>query len=205
MAYASVVLGTTLCATTVHADDATTSPAAAGERRIVFQSTKSSAELQRRDPTGSNDWAWRPVCKGSCSIQASVGAQFRVGGAGVVDSDTFVVVPGDGPLWLRARAGSSAGQGAGALALVLGGACVVGGLLSWFHGVASTADCAGCSDHGKAATGRIVFVLGFASLVTGIALVASNSTKLEFDPKQPSSARLELGRGVALGVDGLRF
>ena len=65
--------------------------------------------------------------------------------------------------------------------------------------------CAGCKGNGQTTPGAIVLSLGAIGLVAGIVLIRASETTVEFGSRQSPLARVNLGGGLTLAADGLRF
>jgi hypothetical protein len=151
---------------------------------------------------------WRSLCTGGCTTTAYVGLEYRVSGDGVSNSKVIKVDPAPFPAYLHADAGSSTARTMGVVLLPVGGAAMVLGMV-----VLALSGCSHCENESIGGTPREAIAIGVPLLVGGAGLVAgsivlilANRTKLTLTNSQYGSVpRFDLGRGFAMGLEGLRF
>lgn len=163
--------------------------------------------MRQRDE--NNRPVWRTICTASCNTTVYAGSEYRVSGDGVTGSRILKIDPSPYPARLYADAGSSGGRTLGIVALSVGGAAMLLGIV----GATLSASCDNCDAAGRAENNRRIWQIavplmlgGGAVVAGGIILVVSNRTKLDFRSSGPAWVpRVGLGHGVEIGPDGLRF
>jgi hypothetical protein len=163
--------------------------------------------VRQRDE--NNRLVWRTLCTASCDTTVYAGAEYRVSGDGVTGSRVIKIDPSPYPARLYAQAGSSGARTLGIVAVSVGGAALVHGLV----GAVLSSSCTDCDAAARADNERRIWQLavplmlgGGAAVAGGLILMISNRTKLDFTSSDPTWApRIGLGHGFELTPEGLRF
>lgn len=111
-----LLLAASLVSVPAHADGAATMAEEQGPRvELSVPMAPGLPELQRRS-AGS---PWQPACEAPCGLRLDPRYDYRIGGRGVVTSDSFRLPPEDA-VHVRAKVGSSVLWGVGTGAMVFG-------------------------------------------------------------------------------------
>lgn len=167
-------------------------------RQIVFTANSRDAVFQMLGEEG-----WYNVCRAPCTVNAGVGALYRVSGDGVSPSRNVVVGGNENPIFLRAETGSRTGLGIGIGMTVVGGLAVLAGAVTMAKNYCFCSD-PSLEQQRNTTIGAIAFAAGGGLLAGGIVLVVHSKTKLEFRSAGAAPPSIRLGR-LELSPAGIRF
>lgn len=182
--------------------------------RVHLSSDTPGAELQRYSGTGTAETAtgstnvelFVSVCAAPCDLVLDPRRSYRIGGPGLVPSDSFRLNPG-ATNDLRVSASSRTRRSFGKGLVYLGVPVLVLGLAFYVAGASSedSVPCAGCVNFHQTGVrwGVGLSLGGVALLASGIALWATSSTTVTINEKDVA-LRLP-GGALSLAPDGLHF
>ena len=159
-----LLLAASLVSVPARADDPATTPEEAGPRvELSVPMAPGLPELQRRS-AGS---PWQPACEAPCGMRLDPQYEYRIGGRGVVTSDSFRLPPDDA-VHVRAKVGSSVLWGIGTGAIVFGALFAAGGGAVLL--LPDRADASGDDKSSKVVVGVGCLVMGILTAGLGVFL-----------------------------------
>jgi hypothetical protein len=170
-------------------------------REIVFDADDEDAVLQLRRRQVSGRYSWQELCSARCTTSAYAGEAYRVGGAGILRSPTFIVPSGATPLVIHARTASHL---PGIVMAAAGGGLILATITA---GAVMASSCEGCTENEDRtrATLMPIYAFGLTAVAVGVALLLTSRSTVEFGTAARVGTRSRSVKGFRTLGRGIRF